>query len=246
MLKAVFFCLLVFSALFVGLASCQEPTPTPSPSPSPTPTPTPTPYQNAIITPFSVQSINPAGVPLTFSTYNRTVVTLSYAVANNYTLSVFAYDPSHYENSGPETMNFIATGVATYILHFQVLYDSTLNQTVTLTIQSGDGKETIVPIACVNDGFTLDVTVITSVLPRVPTAQELWDYGNSQQQQFIENQTKRYEASQFQDSIFRYAVVGSVIVIVILVALVLRHQRHQDQRIDTLNAYGFGYPRDKH
>jgi len=121
-----------------------------------------------------------------------------------------------------------------------VLYGEAVNQTVTLTVQSGDGRSSTINLASVNNGFALDVTVATSIMPSYPSPEDIWQYGNSQQQQMIQNMTKDFEDQQ---AWARYAIIGtiaSVIVISVIVVLVLRHQRHQDQILGRINKDGFG------
>ena len=250
----------VFSMMFVGLV-CASATVIPQVSPSPTvsvypsvsPTPTlnpnatvtatssPTPAPTAIYVDLdNVQSINPNGAPLTFSPYNQTIVNLVYAECMNSSLDVSAYSSNWYETRNPNGITFFANDVGSFMLHYRVLYSQVVNQSITLSVKSGDGTVTTLPIASVNSGFTLDVTIYTLVQPHYPTAEEQ-AAANNQQNKALLGQTISYFDSQ--QAWMKTAIIGAVagiIVVVIILILVLRHQRHTDYEINNQNAHGWG------
>lgn len=233
MLKTVLLCAIIMSALFIGVAYAQDGNETST-------EPTPTPY-TAGSSAFSVQSINPAGNPLLFSTYNRTIVTLHFEPSQNSTLSVATSDPNFNRGGDASRLIFFANGISTYHLHFQVLYGGLVtDQTVTLTVESGDGKDQIINLVSSNIGFTLDVILVTSVLPKYPSADEIASASNSQTQQMLEEMNRENESRQALLTYVIYGLAAAVVVIVAVVVLVIRHQRHSDQRINEMNAQGVG------
>jgi hypothetical protein len=220
-----------------------ETSPTPTFDPNATATPTPSPNATATIIYVGadhVQSINPNGIPLEFSPYNRTVVTLVYAEAKNSTVDISASNSDWNENRDSTKIYFYTEGIGTYELHYKVLYDQVVNQSISLHVQSGDGTDVNLPISCVNNGFTLDVIIRTKVLPSYPSAQDIADAQYAMQQEMLQDVTDGYKDQQTRTDIIVGAVVAAVIIIAILLFLVFRHIRHTDNEINNQNAHGFG------
>jgi hypothetical protein len=176
-----------------------------------------------------VQNINPAGSPLIFPAYNTTTVTLVYAESTNYTIQVSAMDMHHYETSSPSGIIFVAEGLDSYSLHYCILYDKVVNQSLSLTVVSGDGQATMLPLACCNKGFSLDVVVVTSIQPHYPNPEDIWAYGTAEQQEMMLNITRRYEEQQQTDRIALYVLVGAVAIIAVTLVLTFRHFWKKDQ-----------------
>jgi len=259
---------LVFSMVFVSLASAATtpiptatitPTPSPSPSPSPTstvtpsptptfdpnatatPTPNPTPTPTAIYVDLSnVQSINPNGAALTFSPYNQTIVSLVYAECMNSSLDVSAYNNNWYESRTSTGITFFANDVDTFTLHYRVLYGQVVNQSITLSVRSGDNTVTTLPIASVNSGFTLDVVIHTLVLPHYPTVQEQED-ARKQSDQALYDKTIAFFTGE--SAWMKMALIAAFIIIVVILVVVYwlwRNARHTDNEINNQNARGWG------
>lgn len=259
MRKIMFFLIFaLISSLFVTVAVAAV---SPSPSPTDIPLLTPTPSPNSTVisviptsipdnltvtpspTPYSsvgVESVNPNGQTLFFGTYNQTTIALTYASAVSYSVNVTSLDPNHFEYGRPIGMTATLNGVNTYVVRFQVLYDQVVNQTITLSISSGDGKTTYLPLTSFNRGFTLDVTVTTSVLDHIASPQEIWDYGNGVQQEMIANQTKQFEAEQTLTRTILIVVGAVAAVCVVVVAIVVRWARRVDRRQIARKYQGYG------
>jgi hypothetical protein len=252
--KFLFFIAVVLLAtMFVGSVrasagdgiSTYSPIPEASPSPTPdanataTPTPAPSPTSSVVyVGADHVQSINPNGVPLQFSPYNQTVVTLVYAECMNSTVDISASNSDWNENRDSTKIYFFTSGIGTYELHYRVIYDRVVNQSISLHVQSGDGTDTIFPIACVNNGFTLDVIIHTLVKPEFPSAADIANAQYAMQQKMLHDVTEGYKDQQTRTDIIIGGVVTAVVVISVLLFLILRHQRHTDLRINDRNAHG--------
>lgn len=192
-------------------------------------------YTNA-----DIQNINPNGISMLFPTYNTTTVTLTYATSINYSLSVSSPSTEHYETSSPTGITFTAEGIDTYMLHFQVLYMTQINQSIALTVQSGNGQIINIPLNIANSGFTLDIIITTSNQPQFPSPADLWNYGNAQQAALITSMYTNFANLVRWSTTVLWIVVGAVFIIGLLIYLILRHQRFTDQRINNLNNRGLG------
>jgi hypothetical protein len=205
-------------------------------TPSPSPTANPTEFYVGV---DQVQSINPNGSPLSFSPYNQTTVNLVYAECMNSSLDVST--SSHWlENRDPNGITFFADTVGYYQLHYTVLYAQVVNQSITLSIRSGDGTVTTLPIASVNRGFTLDVVINTLILPHYPTADEQAAANNQQNKALLSQTIDYFDSQQTWIKVGLIAAIIIIVVVVVVLILVLRHQRHTDNEINNSNARGWG------
>lgn len=176
-----------------------------------------------------IQNINPFGSPLVFSSYNVTQVTLVYSEAFKYGVEANSVDIRHYETQSPSRMTATLSGVASYALSFYVGYESMVNQTVTLTITSGDSQVTTLPLEVYNEGFRFDIIVITSIQPHYPEPKDVWEYGSAEQQELLWNITQRYEEQQRTDKLILYVIGGVVAVLAVTLVLTFRHFRKKDE-----------------
>lgn len=228
--KILFLAILVCSFLFISSVKAEEPGGVSSYEPTITgeeTTPAPT-YTE-------VQSINPSGAPFFFPTYNETRVSIIYAEAVSYFVNVTSIDTHHYEMQSPTGMTAILNGLATYHLVFNVYYNQVVNQSVTLTVLSGDGKETTLPIDSPNNmGFTLEVVIASSVEPHYPSPEEVWEYGSAQQQEMLWNMTQSFQQQQETATVVQYGTVAVVVIVVAIIVLVIRHIRRNDSRLNNL------------
>ncbi len=188
-----------------------------------------------------VQNINPSGVPFVFPTFNSTTVTLSYAQSTNYTLTVSSIDLNHYETSSPLGITFVCTGIATYQLHFQILYGIVVNQSITLNVISGNGQTFSIPIACNNQGFTLDVIISSSVMPNYPTPEEVWTFGAGEVAEMVANTSRNYENQLMWADIRLNVTLGGVVVSIACIAIMFAHLLREKVRLTRLETYGYGY-----
>jgi hypothetical protein len=241
--------------LLVTPVLAQTPTPTATPTASPTPSITSTPNPNAtqspnatvtpspspeyiIIGPDRIESINPKGNPLFFDSYNMTVIRLVYATCVNSTLDVSTSTNEWSETRDSVSITFYATGITTYLLHFEVTYDKVVNQSVLLSIQKGDGKTDYFPLNSFNMGFTLDVALNVAVTPHFPTEIEIWNYGWGQVQQMLDSMVKQNDAEQTNLWTLGFITTGILVVVLVIVLIFWRHQRHRDAQVNALVSRG--------
>lgn len=238
--KALVLVFLVCSLMFVGSVSAADdgvdyyinqdedsdaiPTPTPSAG-----------FFNLSV----VQSINPNGVPISFPLYAPATVMLTYAEAQNYYVNFTNLESQHNEAQSPTSMSVFLYGVGTYQFSFNVHYTQLVNQSITLTLTSGNSSFPMnIPLSICNRGFVLDVVIVTSQEPSYPSAQDLWEYGNGQQQQLIDRVTTSFNEQQAQTNTL--LIIGGVVVGVIAVVVVLlyRRSRQHDHVMDNLGNFG--------
>jgi hypothetical protein len=238
--KVLVLVFLVCSLMFVGSVSAADDgvdsyfNPDGDSDAIPTSTPSPGFFNLSV-----VQSINPKGVPISFPLYAPAEITLSYAEAQNYYVNFTSYDTSHSESQSPYGMSVSLFGVGTYMFSFNVYYSQLVNQSVTLTLSSGNSSFPMsIPISICNMGFVLDVVIVTSQEPYYPSAQDIWNYGNGQQQQLIDTVTQSFNEQQAQTNTF--IIIGGVAVGVIAVVVVLlyRRSRQHDHIMDNMGNFG--------
>lgn len=184
-----------------------------------------------IVSEPGIENINPNGAPLIFPCYNATSVTLTYAESVNYTLTVSSQSPRHHETSSPRGITFVAEGVDTFVLHYRVLYNNVVNQSITLTVISGNGQTTSIPLVCVNRGFVLDVIISTGVLPVFPSAEDIWNYGFVQQEEMLAGMQKDFLNQQSVATVIQAVIIGVMLVVIAVIYILFRHVRRQDRRL---------------
>jgi hypothetical protein len=258
-LVVFFFVILLSSSMFISSVSGQVVTPLPTVTPSngvttwtEIPTAPPSNSGNQLnkstitnsgvsVGTNNVESINPKGASLSFSPYNQTTVTLSFASCITSSLNVSSNLGNDWtESRASGYIIFYATGIDSYELHYEVLYNQIVNQTITLAIQSGDGSVTNMPLSITNTGFTLDVNLNTKILPHIATAAEQAE-ANARQNQQLLTQDHNYILGQnawMKDAIIALAI--GVIVAFLVIFLILRDRRHRDLEINNLNNSNWG------
>jgi hypothetical protein len=243
--------ILLSSLLFVGIASASEgdgistyttipEAPTPSPTPNTNSTNTNSTNTNSTNTSTNsndtitagnttyvyvgadqIQSINPNGAPLSFSTYNNTQVSLVFASALSCGVNASGGHWTASQDSAGQIVIF-PDEIGTYRINFQVLYNRVVNQTISLTIYSGDSSPpTVINLAIINSGFTLDLDLNVMVLPHAATPQEMWDYGYGSFQNSIDSATEKMAEQQAATDLKTNITIAVAAVIAIVLVLVL-------------------------
>ncbi len=187
-----------------------------------------------------IQNINPDGVPLEFSSYNTTTALLLFAECLSCSLNVSSNSRWHETRDSSGVITFYPDEVDTYELHYQVIYDRIVNQTITLSIEGGDGLQQNLNLASVNSGFALDVILHVLVLPEYPSAMDIALAQDSLNRQLLYNVTRQNQAQDTTNHLIMGGTIAAVVILGILVCLLLRHQRHRDAQVNNLNANGFG------
>jgi len=266
---AVLLAILMLSSFCVGLVKADTTViPTVSPSPSPTATPNPTPTPAPTVDPDNVtttienstyngelssqiQSINPNGQPIMQPTFNYTIVSLVFANAVSCGVNASGgHWTATQDSAGQITVYPDELGV--YEVHFQVLYDRVVNQTIMLYIYSGESNQPrTIPLQIYNSGFTLDLELTIDVLPSYPSASEIAEAQNAANQQMMNQMNSSYQESLAKSedrsntaNIISVGAVAGVVICGVIILLVVRHQRHEDNRINNLNLNGFGRGRE--
>lgn len=240
--KALVLVFLVCSLMFVGSVSAADdgvdyyinqdedsdaiPTPTPSAG-----------FFNLSV----VQSINPKGVPISFPLYAPATITLNYAESQNYFVNFSSYDTQHSEFQCATSMAVSLFGIGTYQFSFNVHYSQLVNQTVTLTLSSGNSTFPMsIPMSICNRGFVLDVVIVTNEEPYFPSADEIADATYNQQRALMENMSKNVRDSQAFTNLVIAAISAVVVVVVVVLAVVVVWARRTDRRQISQKYYGYG------
>jgi len=195
-----------------------------------------------------IDSINPMGAPQRLFAYNRTTVNLVFASCLSCAVNVTSDGDWTDSRDSAGQITFFPEELGEYELHFQVLYDRVVNQTITLTVYGGDGVPQELNLVSVNRGFTLDIILTVLELPTYPSADEIADANNAANQQMYNRMQAQNEKLLIESNTWsKTALVAVAIglpVIAIVIFLIIRHQRHEDSRINDLNANGFGRGRE--
>jgi hypothetical protein len=240
--KALVLVFLVCSLMFIGTVNAVDDGVDSyfNPDENSTAIPTPTPgsgFFNLSV----VQSINPKGVPMSFPLFAPAEITLSYAEAQNYYVNFTSYDTSHSESQSPYGMSVSLFGVGTYMFSFNVYYSKLVNQSVTLALKSGNSSFPIsISLSSCNQGFVLDVVIVTSQEPYFPTKDEIADATYNQQKALMENMSKNVRDSQAFTNIVIAVISAVVVVVVIVLAVVVIWARRTDRRQISQKYHGFG------
>jgi hypothetical protein len=202
------------------------------------PTPTPSPgYFNLSV----VQSINPKGVPVSFPLYAPATIALTYAESQNYYVNFSSIDTQHTETQSATGMSVYLYGVSTYQFSFNVYYSGLVNQTVTLTLSSGNSSFPMsFPLSICNKGFVLDVVIVTSQEPYYPSPQDIADATYNQQRALMEQMAKESRESQSWNNTVITVIAAAVTVIIVVLAVVVVWARRTDRRQISQKYKGYG------
>lgn len=214
-----------------------EGSPIPSSSPNATVTP------NATVSPSTVyvgldrvQSINPFGNPIIIPAYNSTIVTLRFAEALTCAVNVTSGGAWNDQRDSSGIITFYPRDVGIYELRFQVLYGQVVNQSITLTVFSGDDTQFVMNLESINSGFTLDVVLNIQRLQEIPTAEEIAAAQNEMQRRLVEDMDSRFSGQVVVSQVVAVAAIVIGCVLAVLVFMVIRHQRHRDMAITELRS----------